>query len=205
MRYLLRALPLRGALLVLVGLGVFFPWLLAVLHNPVQGGFAAGRLIHYGPAALLLYCVINLVFSSQERAIYFTPAEVQMLFAGPFGRREVLGYKIVLTLLVSLPATLFISAVVRVRQGWAPAVLTGLFLIAVFMQMFSMVLALLASAVGAHLFSRGRKLVAGLVLVLLLAALVQAAGGRDLRRLADQLWIRTSGGWCRGPCAPSSR
>src|ERR1700722_12023465 len=110
-RYLGQSMrTLRGALLVLVGAGVFFPWLLAVLLNPVRGGFDANQLVQYGPAALLIYCVMNVVFSSQERAIYFTPAEVQMLFSGPFGRREVLAYKIVLTLLVILPATLFMGA-----------------------------------------------------------------------------------------------
>ena len=173
-----------------MGLGVFCPWLLAVLYNPAGTGVDPDKLVRYGPALLLLYCVVNVVFSSHERAIYYTPAEVQMLFAGPFGRREVLAYKILLTLLVSLPATLFMGAVVRVRQGWPPAVLAGLFLIAVFMQLFSMALALLGTSLGAHLFSRGRKVVAGLALVLVLAALAQAAhaaGGWDLRPLVKRI------------------
>src|ERR1700722_14170535 len=82
----------RGTVLVLIGLAVFFPWLLAVLSFPVSGGVDSRFLGRYGPASLLFYCVVNFLFSSHERAIYFSPAEVQMLFAGPFGRREVLVY-----------------------------------------------------------------------------------------------------------------
>ncbi len=89
LRYLGRSMKtVRGALLMLVGLAVFLPWILAVLHLPVGGGVDSTILRRYGPALLLLYCVANVLFSSNEREIYFTPAEVQMLFAGPFGRRK---------------------------------------------------------------------------------------------------------------------
>jgi hypothetical protein len=176
LRHLCRGMrTVRGTLLVLIGLAVFLPWLLAVLSFPVSGGVDARFLGRYGPASLLFYCVVNFLFSSHERAIYFSPAEVQMLFAGPFGRREVLVYKILLALFVSLPATLLMAAIVRVRDGWPPAVLTGLLLLGIFMQLFGMVLGLLTNTIGARLFSRGRKIVAGLVLVLGIAMLAQAS------------------------------
>src|SRR5207249_1576929 len=122
-------------------------------------------------------CVLNVVFSPNERTVYFSPAEVQFLFAGPFSRREILVYKILLTLLVSLPVTLLMGTILRVRDGWAPAVLLGLLMISAFMQLFTLALGLLASAAGAGLYSRGRRLVAA-VLALLAASAVAEAGRR---------------------------
>ena len=88
LRYLGRNLgTVRGALLALVGLIVFVPWLVAAVARPGGGGMDPASLQRYGPAMLVLYCVLNVLFSSHERAIYFTPAEVQFLFAGPFTRR----------------------------------------------------------------------------------------------------------------------
>jgi hypothetical protein len=191
LRYISRSLrTVRGALLAAVGGGVFAVWLLAVLVAPAEaGGLKPEDVRRYGPALLVLYCIVNVVFSSHERAVYFTPAEVQFLFPGPFGRRERLGYKILLTILVSVPATLFMGAVLRVRHGWAPAVLLGLLLTSVFMQLFSMALGLLANAAGEQLYGRGRKLAAALVVVLAAVILVQARGpgaSWDLRQLGEE-------------------
>jgi hypothetical protein len=201
LRYLRRSLAtVRGALLVLVGLGVFIPWLLAMLADPgVAGGIAPGQLGRFGPAALLLYCVLNVAFTPADRAVYFTPAEIQFLFAGPFNRRQVLAYKVVLTLLVSVPATLLLALVVRVKDGWAPAVLTGLLLVSVFMQMFGVALGLLVSAVGQQMVDRGRFIVRAAV-VALLAFLLLRAGGLSPGRLweaaeaalASDLWQAVS-------------
>jgi hypothetical protein len=162
---------------------VFLPWMAVVLLGGGHGGNVdRARVAEFGPAMLLVYCVLNVVLSPNERTVYFSPAEVQFLFAGPFTRREILAYKILLTLLVSLPVTLAMGAVVRIRDGWLPAVLLGLLMISVFMQLFTLALGLLASAAGAGLYSRGRKVTAA-VLALLAAAVVFEAGRR-----ADWQW-----------------
>jgi hypothetical protein len=182
LRYLGRTVRTpRGALLVLVGLAVFLPWLMAMLADPGVGGrIAPGQIGRFGPAVLLLYCVLNVALSPTDRAIYFTPAEMQFLFAGPFSRRQVLAYKVVLTLLVSVPATLILALVVRVRDGWPPAVLTGLLLMAIFMQLFGVALALLASTIGQRLVARGRLIVRAAA-VAVLAWLLLHAGGLSIR------------------------
>jgi hypothetical protein len=177
-RYLGRgARTVRGLVLLLVGLGIFGSWLLAVLAGPGAGQIDPAKLARFGPATLMLYCLINVIFTPSDRAIYFTPAEVQFLFAGPFSRRSVLIYKILLSVLVSLPATLFMGVIVRIRDAWPPAVLLGLFLLSVFLQLFSMTLGLLANAVGARLYTRGRKTIA-VVGAVLIALLVVEAGRR---------------------------
>lgn len=178
LRYLLRSLrTLKGALLALVGVAVFVPWLLALILMPRPGDAVLGHnLRDAGPALLLLYCFMNVVFSTGERAIYFPPAEVNLLFPGPFGRRELLGYKIVSTLIISLPTALLMSLVLRAYSSWLAASFAGMLLIVLFMQLFSMTINLLAVSVGARLYTRGRKLVAALAVVLAAALLLHVGG-----------------------------
>ncbi|HTU19382.1 MAG TPA: putative ABC exporter domain-containing protein [Gemmataceae bacterium] len=178
LRYLLRSLrTLKGALLALVGLAVFVPWLLAVVLTPRPGDGVFGHgLRDAGPALLLLYCFMNVVFSSGERAIYFPPAEVNFLFPGPFSRRELLGYKIVSTLIIGLPTALFMSLMLRGYSSWFVASFAGMLLIVLFMQLFSMTINLLAISVGARLYTRGRKLTAALAVLLGAAVLLQVGG-----------------------------
>jgi hypothetical protein len=167
-RYLLRSLrTVKGALLALIGAAVFVPWMAAVVLAPRQsGGWLSGDLRETGPALLLLYCLMNVVFSTSERAIYFPPAEVNFLFAGPFSRRQLLAYKIAETLLVGVPTALFLSLAFRVPSAWFAASFTAMLLIVLFTQLFSIALNLLAVSVGARLYTRGRKFVAlGAVLI----------------------------------------
>src|SRR4051812_23990662 len=80
-RYLTSSLKtVRGAVLALIGLMVFVPWLMTViLGSALQGGVPSEQMARYGPAGLVFFCLVNVIFSSHERAIYFTPAEVQFL------------------------------------------------------------------------------------------------------------------------------
>jgi hypothetical protein len=188
LRYLLRSLyTLRGALLVLVGLAVFVPWLLAVILTPRPRAEMLGHdLRDAGPALLLLYCFLNVFFSTGERSIYFPPAEVSLLFPGPFGRRELLGYKIVSTLIISLPSALFLSLLLRASSSLIAASFAGMLLLVLFMQLFGMTLNLLAVRVGASLYTRSRKIAAALV-ILLGAALLLHIGGSPRQWQAQEL------------------
>src|SRR5262249_57667786 len=122
------------------------------------GGMAPAQVGRYGPGMLVLYCAINLFFATSFQALYFSPAEVNFLFAGPFTRRQLLAYKIVLTLLVGLPALLLMTAAFRIRGAWFFASFLALFEIYVFIQLFGMVLSLLVVSFGARLYSPARQL-----------------------------------------------
>jgi hypothetical protein len=190
LRYLGRNVrTVKGALLALVGLFVFVPWLLSLLLAAHAGIGFAPEIRLYGPAALLLYCLLNVLLSSGERAIYFSPAEVNFLFPGPFGRRQLLAYKIGSGLLVSIPYTLFLTLLLRVHSPSFLSAFVGLLLMFTFMQLFGMALNLTALTVGARLYTRGRKLVlAGAVLLAVVVAWQAGGspGGRDWRGLFDR-------------------
>jgi hypothetical protein len=177
-RYLGRNLKtLRGALTALLGGGFFVLWLLTALLAP-DGGVRIDpeTLRRNGPAFLVAYCLMNVFVTSGERAIYFSPGEVNFLFAGPFGRREILGYKILLTLLVSLPSTLVVAALVRVHATWFTAAYVAILLAVLFQQLFGMAVNLVVTSIGARAFSRWRRVLLGTLLVLLAVAFVRAAG-----------------------------
>jgi hypothetical protein len=159
LRYLRRSLgTVKGALLAVVGGGVFFIWVSsALLLQTPQQSYSLDNIRRYGPAFLLGYCLLNLL-RTRERVVYFTPAEVNFLFSAPLGRRQLLGYKIAYTLLLGLPSALLMSCFVRVWTPWFLAAYIALLLIFLFMQLFDMVLALLVSTVGAGLYSHGRRL-----------------------------------------------
>ncbi|HEY7423183.1 MAG TPA: putative ABC exporter domain-containing protein [Gemmataceae bacterium] len=178
LRYLLRSLrTVKGALLALIGAAVFVPWVLAVLLTPRQdGGWFGGDLRDTGPALLLLYCFMNVVFSTSERAIYFPPAEVNLLFPGPFSRRQLLAYKIASTLLVSVPTALFMSLAFRMQASWFTASFLAMLLLVLFTQLFSMTINLLAISVGARLYTRSRKLVVAGAVLLGVAILWRSGG-----------------------------
>jgi hypothetical protein len=168
----------RGALTALLGGCFFVMWLAAMLIAPERtGAIAPDTLLRNGPAFLLIYCLMNVFVSTGERAIYFSPGEVNYLFAGPFGRREILAYKILLTLLVSLPSSLIIAVFLRVHAVWFLAAYVALVLAVLFQQLFGMAVSLLATTIGARAYTRSRRVLLAIVILIGVIALMQAAPG----------------------------
>jgi hypothetical protein len=164
----------RGALLMVIGTAVVALWLLSVLwQSPSRTPEHLADVRRYGPLVFVAFFLLNLLFSTGERAITFTPAEVNYLFPGPFTRRQLLAYKITGTAGASLLSALFMALFLRPHLGSLVAGVVGLTLSLVFMQLLSMLLALLASTVGARAYNRRRKLVLGFLAVVLAVALYQ--------------------------------
>jgi hypothetical protein len=191
LRYLGRNLrTVKGATLALVGFSVCLFYVLLLVLARTQSGVSPEKLRMFGPAGLVMYCLLNVLLSSGDRTIYFTPAEVNFLFTGPYSRREVLGYKIVSTLLIGLPTVLLMAAFLRGYAEWFLAAFVGLILVYVFMQLFTMALSLLATSVGARMFTRGRRLVLAAVVVGAAALLVPSAAvepGSSPQQIVERL------------------
>lgn len=187
LRFFTRSLrTVKGLLLTFVGLFVFGFWLWAVLF-----GGSASQPLHpetlrtNGPAFLLLYCLLQVLFSASENSIYFAPAEVQFLFTGPFSRREILVYKIVLMTVLTLPVPLVFSLLVMQHAGsWLGAVL-AMVLGIVFLNLFTLATNLLVDLLGAAAYSKTRRV----------ALLLLLAGGVALLAFNGGLptWTRVGG------------
>jgi hypothetical protein len=166
----------KGALLALLGLGMFVLWLTSWALTPSRRGMEPEKILLYGPLVLLVYCLSNVLLSSGERAIYFAPAEINFLFPGPFGRAELLAYKILSNLSVNALSALLTAVILQANARWFPAAYVGVLLAFVFMQLFGMAVNLVATTVGERLYTGGRKVLFALLVLAVLAALFQYGG-----------------------------
>jgi hypothetical protein len=170
----------KGALLAGVGVllffGCVFSWLVSqfMLPDYPDAGRRLEQIRQSGPLALLALCVLHLLSSSAEKAVIpFTPAEVDFLFAGPFSRRQLLAYKLIVRFFSTLASAAFCLlgfGYLQIRSVPASARYLGLVLALAFVQLFTIVLGFLASAIGVRAYNRVRKL----ILVLIVAAVVVA-------------------------------
>lgn len=180
----------RGALLVGVGLSLLLLWVVPALLTGAPVGGRGAEVRQYGPWALLAFCVMNLLLSTNENALTFNAAEVNFLFPAPLSRRQLLLYKVWGVVGQSVLSGLFFTLFMRQYASLTVAAIVGLILTILMLQLFAMLLALLASVLGARAYNRRRKLVIGLVAVAIAAAAFQAFGGvwrGDWRSAVDEL------------------
>jgi hypothetical protein len=181
----------RGVLLALVGLAVIGFWIWGTMLTPREAAAVdAEGLRRSGPAFFLAYCVLTVLLSRGDRAIYFSPAEVNFLFTGPYTRRELLIYKILASVLIGLPTTLFMTVLLRIHANWFLAAYIGLFLAFLFMQLFTMAVSLIAISIGTKAYTHGRKIL--IALIVLAAAVVlfrasQKGGGGGFAGIFQQV------------------
>ncbi len=147
----------KGALLAAVGLSVFLLWFGSLVLATPSPTYTEDQIREWGPIGLILYCLLNVFSTPGERAIYFSPGEVNFLFPAPFGRRELLAYKLALGFVFSLPTTLFMTFVFQIYAHSFLIAFIGLLLTYQFMQLFVTAVNLAASAAGARLFTFGRR------------------------------------------------
>jgi Putative ABC exporter len=164
-RFFFRGLrTVKGIAFALFGLFFFGMFVLNVLFiNQTRSGASIGMdpdvLRTNGPALLLLYCLLNLVMSTGEKGISFSPAEVAHLFPAPFSRREILAYKILFMVFLGLPTTLLLAMIFRIHARLFVSAYVGLLLMFLFMSLLTIAINLIIMTIGASVYSRVRKVV----------------------------------------------
>jgi hypothetical protein len=108
------------------------------------------------PFALLGICMLTLVTSAGDRAISFTPGEIDMLFPGPFTRRQLIVYKLAKSTIAAMLSALFLSVVLHRHATWWPACYAGVFLSLLFVQFFSINAVIITQTLGTRLHARVR-------------------------------------------------
>jgi hypothetical protein len=160
----------RGILFFLIGLGVLGLWIgPSIFLNTHVRPANRSNIMAVAPVAILLMTVLNLFTSAGERAVTFTPAEIDFLFAGPFSRRQLLTYKLAKTALAGLFSALLFGVMLGRFGGNYFCRVLGVWLFFQFLQSLAMVIALLQETVGARLVTTGRRWV--LVAVLAVGSL----------------------------------
>ena len=127
----------------------------------------------YLPLGLLAISLTFVFTSAGERALYFSPPEVDFLFPAPFHRRELLIFKLAKTLVGLVLMSLIFSASFLLYLGsWLPA-FVGIFLTLGFVQLLAMATAFLGQIVAEHAYTARRRIVLLAVGLLVVAALAQ--------------------------------
>lgn len=167
----------KGLMLFLVAAIFFVPWLTtALVAAPPATAQHLEAVRRYGPFILLAYTAIQLLSALPDRAIFFDPAEVNFLFAGPFTRRQLLAYKVAAMLVPSLFLGLVLAvAVGRQHARFFPAAWLSTSLLVFFMQLAGMATTLAACTLGEWAFSRRRRILSLVLLALAIAAVLPLA------------------------------
>jgi hypothetical protein len=185
----------RGSVFFGVGLLIFALWLLSIGMAVNQPRPALAHVRVVAPIILLGVCLLSALTSVGERAIAFTPGEVDFLFPGPFGRRQLLVYKLTKSTIANLLTALIMSIALRRYATLWVACYVGVFLSLLFIQFASTSLLLLAQSVTEQAFSRGRKwALAGIALLIVLGLRgIVGIGSLDFPALAEQFAATETG------------
>ena len=149
----------KGAVFAVVGGVVLIVWLGSVLTSVLVGTRTdPAKARAFAPIALLLLCLVNLFGGGGEKAIAFTPGEINFLFPGPFTRRELLLYKLAKTVLATLAFAGFMSLVLLPHSGGYVAAFVGAFLGILFTHLLGMAAVMTGQVVGERAYTRGRRI-----------------------------------------------
>lgn len=163
----------KGALFAVIGLIVLVLWLIPLTASTVLAPRSDPHVVRlFAPLVILMMCVITLLGGGGDRSISFTPGEVNFLFPGPFTRRQLLLYKLSRTLIGGVISGLFLSLIVNQHATRWITAFAGAVLIMIFVQLLTLAVTMLGQSAAARMYSIGRKLVLGAILVLITMALL---------------------------------
>ena len=169
----------KGRILFALGVVMFGLWLAPSIVAAFMRTDAHPETLHtVFPFIILAMCTLTMLTSAGERAIYFHPAEVDLLFPGPFSRRELLAYKVMGGLVSTAFSALIFSIIFLRWGGWWPALYVGLFLSFQFVQLLSMSVMLIGQMMAEQAFTRIRKTVMLIVMGILAVALWRAVSAQ---------------------------
>jgi hypothetical protein len=170
----------RGLLFLLVTLAVIALMMqpVALPENPFGSFFSRdsaqlrSRTAQYLPIGLLAGFLLTVLISPSP-GLYFNPAEINLLFGGPFTRRSVLLYKLGGYAFGVLLSSLLIALLLPASAFTPASTFLGSFLTLLFIQLLTVAAGLLGHLPGRYVFARVKCSHAFIALIALLAA----AGG----------------------------
>lgn len=173
----------RGAVMSLFGVLLVVLWLapslMAALYRE-PANLELSRAVF--PVMLLLFTLLGVFSSAGERALYFSPSEIEFLFQAPYTRRQILMYRIVSrNMSLFLVALIFSVFLMRACALW-PAAYLGALLGLIFLNLAATIIALASEYVAERAYSTARRLIVGLVMATLVFGFVR---GINLTNSAD--------------------
>jgi len=166
----------KRLMLAVVGGVVFVPWLMSMLgifgnHGP---GLDVRYVLRFGPLVLGLYGLMTVAFATGDRALAFSPAEMNFLFPAPLTNRQLLAYKVADGLFGCLISSIFIAVVSRRNAPNLGLAFAAVLLAITFFHLLSLVAGLLTSIAGVVATTWRRRLALGLLGLATIAGMAQA-------------------------------
>lgn len=137
--------------------------------------------------ALMLYCswhVIRVAYQRPGEAIEWTPAECEFLCGGPFTRRELLTYRLLVILSATWPKALLVAFLLTPDLPLWWSGFLGLLLGLVLLEYFRLIVETIACGVPRHVYTAARGIVFGGLFLLVICGLHSAVGTTETRELA---------------------
>ncbi len=151
-----------GALFVVAYICMFLPAVLSSLlmrKPPIQ--LSSDWILRGAPTLIGFLCVMSMLAPEMRIAMNFKPAEIDVLFTGPYSRRHILTYKLMGTVLGSLfMALIFFLASFAFAPTRLP-LFVGIYLSILFATMFSTAYSMLIQAVSVRVKYLGYLVAAG--------------------------------------------
>jgi hypothetical protein len=163
LRQLRRALlTVKGVVVALLCLLCFAPLIISLIISwlaatPPASAEHAEAIRRFVPLVLLALCVGNIATAAGEKAIAFSPAEVNLLFTAPFSRRQLLAYKLVFDFCFVLVIALVMAICFSPFTSRFGAAFVGIVLGFMFLHLILMTVVLIGSMVGAQAYNRRRR------------------------------------------------
>jgi hypothetical protein len=169
----------KGIVLAVMTALIFAPWVFSVVLTS-QIGFQPPleQIRRFAPLGIFLFTIWSLMFSAGEQSLYYSPAEVTFLFAGPYRKRQLLGYKLLTTVLLCLFSAAFFAMASKTIAPRMISAFVGSFVLMLFLQTMQMVVGLAGSTLGALAWNRRRRLI--LMGTLFFVAMAVISVGREL-------------------------
>ncbi|HVC92351.1 MAG TPA: putative ABC exporter domain-containing protein [Pirellulales bacterium] len=183
-RLLRQGKTVRGVFALLVWLGMMSPLCCGFIGALVQSDalMAPARQFtcEFAPLGMFLMWLLALALSAGDKALVFSMAEVDFLFAAPFKRRDLIAYKILSSAPNVLLLALMFSIMGRFSYHFWIAGFVGLVLGIGFLQYSLVAWALTRQTVAERAYNLTRKLLLCGVLVAVAAGLGRALANREL-------------------------
>jgi hypothetical protein len=171
-----------GILMVVWWLGSSLVTQISMRQQPNVEGFCT-----FFPPVMLALALMQVFTAGGQRAVHFSPAEVDFLFAGPFTRRQLLVYKLATTMPgLAVGGLAFSIIFLRYAHTWV-ASCVGFWLALLFTQLLTMAFMLLGQTAGQYAFTRARKIALVAIVFLVAAALALARAADPQADLADMV------------------
>lgn len=187
---------IRRTVFTILGIGMFLVWFLSLVFSAaLSKSRPPEEILATMPFYLAGFALLPLVLGNDDRAIAFSPAEIDFLFAGPFSRRELVLYKMIKLVLTSVLGGLFFALILRRQATSFGTCAAGAVLSLVFINLLTTAIALLRDTLRERSFALVRRaavvvLIAGVVGVAYYIKQPGATAIEHFKRLAESPWVR---------------